>query len=324
MMNEADYINLLKAKADQSEVVSFPSAYKPNIYRSPVFTAVLITALITTSVSAYFNPEFRQWIKATASKAYFKVVSFIEFDYSFHEAEAMVARGLSARSKGQYNESINMLKQAMARYVNKGNAAGIAVAHVEMGILYTVTKQYALAKDHLEQASLYYHREDDPDGMAYAHINMGKLHFSQNQFDLAAKSYKQAEEFYKESRNSEGLGNISRALGTLSIAQNNYPDAIRYFADAESWYKKAGSNRGLVLIYTALSNLFKKQGNHKVSRQFNERARAVKLNGSSSDLPEFSIRKNFRWLTSMFKDNQNAYQVELNRKAKQETERVGR
>jgi len=321
-MGPARRYRVLKAKENQGDLVKFPSAYKPKSYRSPVFISALITILFTASASAYFNPDFRKWTVSAVSKAYSKVVSFLETDYSSHEAAALMSRGLSVRSKGKLNEASEMFKQAMARYVNNNDKNGIAVSHTEMGILYTATRDHSLARDHLDQALMYFASEDDLNGMAYASINLGKLFFVQNKLKLAAKSYKEAEEYYKENGNSEGLGNISRALGTLSIAQNNYPDALRYFGEAESWYQKKNNDRGLVLTYNALSDLFDKQGNNKVSNQFKERARAIKLNGSSSDLPGFSIRKNFEWLISAFKENQNAYESELNSKAKQETERA--
>jgi len=322
-MDAETYLEILKAKLKNlDKSVRFrPNRISSFISRHAILTVSLIL-LSTTGAAAYYNPDFRQWTVEAFSKAVSKVTSFIEFDYSSHEAEAFAARGLSSRSKGQFKESSEMFKKAMVRYVNNNDKTGVAVAHTEMGILYTATRDHSLARDHLDQALIYFGSEDDLNGMAYASINLGKLFVAQNQFELARKHYRNAKSYYEDENNYEGLGNVSRALGTLSIAQSNYPDALRYFGQAESWYEKNNNNRGLVLTYNSLANLFSKQGNDKLSRQFYERARSIKLNGSSSDLPGFSIHQNFRWLANAFKKNRNVYESELNSKAKQETERV--
>ena len=320
---------LEKAKLEAiKKRLNYPISSKPRPNRIKEFIkrhvvlVVLLSFSITTGASAYFNPDFRGWSKEAFSNAVSKVVTFFTPDLTPYEAEALASRGLSARSKGQFKESSEMFKQAMALYIKRGDTAGIAVAHVEMGILYTITKQYPLAKDHLEQAALYYGNEDDFNGRAYSSINLGKLYSAQNQFKLAVKNYKKAEGYYKESDNFEGLGNVSRALGNLSIVQNNYPNALRYFDEAESWYQKDNNDRGLVLTYNALSKLFSKQRDDKLARQFNDRSRSIELNGSSYDLPGFSIRKNFEWLISAFNQNRDVYESELNSKAKEETERA--
>jgi len=317
-------------KFDNRPIKKFDNRQKINIHRNKAFrpslryAALTMLAIIfsTIGAAAYYNPDFRQWTAETLSKIISNVATFIELDYSAYEAEAFAARGLSSRSKGQFKEASEMFKKAMVRYVNNNDKTGVAVAHTEMGILYTATRDHSLARDHLNQALMYFGIEHNLDGMAYASINLGKLFVAQNQFELAGKHYRNAKSYYENENNYEGLGNVNRVLGILSIAQRNYPDALRYFGEAESWYRRNNNNRGLALTYNALASLFSKQGNDKLSRQFYEKARSIKLNGSKSDLPKFSIRQNFRWLANVFKENQNVYENELNYKARQETERI--
>lgn len=321
-MDTGGELRFLKAKKTRATVVPIPTTYKPKFYRSPVFTAVIISILITSSVSAYDNPEFLQWAKEVVSEAIF----FFKPDYSQKTGNALISRGNALRVKRQYEEAEAAYRKAIEKFSIKEDYRGLGNAYTELGILRTRTRNYRSAETQFNKALTYFGWAGDSDGRGYAFIKLGQLNFFRKHYKTAKSNFLTAQQYYKNSGNPEGLGNVALWMGKTSIKRKNFLKAVEYFVKAESKFRAAENERGLVNVYNSLNRALKTLGpeGRKVAAKYRQLAKLIKLETQAKDLPLFSIQKNFKWLTDIFNQNRNVYESELNRKAKQEAERAGR
>ena len=305
--------------------------HRPNRTASFISRHVTLTVLLVlftaTGSLAYFNPEFRQWADEAVSKAVSKVASFIGPDYSTKTGQFLVSRGNALRVKKQYAEAEYIYEIAIDKFTLKENWQGLGNAYTELGILHTRTKNYKAAEAEFQKALNYFGWAGDRDGRGYSLIKLGQLHYFQRHFKSAHNHFLASKQHYKSARNQEGLGNVALSLANLFVAKRNYKKANKHFIEAEFRFKMIRSKRGLVNTYNSLAHAFQalrtKRGKEEAA-QYRQLAKAIELDTQSTPLPKFSIQESFAWLTDAFNQNRDAYESELNSKAKQETERVVR
>ena len=328
-MNAGEYLRLLQAKVNQGDLVKFPSAYNPrrkaSLFLKHIKLTVSVIFLSTTVAYAYYNPEFREWATEGFSKAYSKVVSFIEIDYSQKTGQALIARGNALRVKKQFAEAEDAYQVAIGKFTIKEDHRGLGNAFTELGILKARTRNYKSAKRQLHKGISYFDLMEDSNGLGYSHVNLAQLHLTRRHFKSARQHFLTAQQHYRATNNLEGLGNVSLGLGNLFVAKKDYSKATKHFAESESYFQQVGNKRGLINVYNSLAHAFSvlrtKRGKEEAA-QYRQLAKAIELDTQSTVLPEFSIQESFAWLTSAFNENRDVYESELNTSAKEETKRV--
>ena len=324
-MDPAGHYRLLEAKQNQSLVVYSPYRRSPSTF---ILSHTIIAAFVLLSVvgaSGYIayqkSPGFRHFIDGI----FFNTSEAINPDYSLLQAQVILSRGNALRVKGRYGKAADAYKASLEKFSLKKDNLGLGNVYTEMGILSTQTGEYEFAEEQFQQALTYFTWAESFDGLGYAHFNLAQLHFVQRQFITAEKFFRISEHYFKESGNKEGQGNAYFGLANVYMATNHFLTATWFFKKAEPLFKQAGNNRGLVTTYNALGRAFLNIGTEqgdKESRRYYQLAKSIELNTYTSDLPEFTIRDSFAWLAFEFDLHNDIYQVELNSKAKEETERA--
>ncbi len=147
------------------------------------------------------------------------------------EAEALFRLHYPYFEKGQHEQALLYLQQALSLYQSLQALSAEANTLENIGLVYSSMGQYNQAADYINRAiSLY--RTFDPTGECDSLNNLGNVCIQAARLKEAAWSYQQSIELAQQIGNAEKQISPSTNLAIVCLIQQNYPRAVECYENA--------------------------------------------------------------------------------------------
>ena len=108
-----------------------------------------------------------------------------------------------------------------------GHTIRIAQARNNLGMLYIMLNDYALAKHHLEKANYIFDSIGNLQGKAVSQRYFGELNFAQGNDFNSLEYFKSAISIFKQINDKKSLMEMSSLMSKVYISMGNYPEATK-------------------------------------------------------------------------------------------------
>jgi tetratricopeptide (TPR) repeat protein len=191
------------------------------------------------------------------------------------EARATYHLAFTRRRLGDPQSALGLTEQALATYVELGDAGGQAAAHQALGVLY---KDYLIDLDKSEQHLLAAFQlvSDRPDdrGVGQVMFSLGLLYTAQERVFDAMAMFRQALERVRRNNDSIGVATVLRGLGAL-LVNHNPADAGALLAEAASISRQIGNRGTLAEVLRWQAELAERAGRIRAAIDYLREAKAL-------------------------------------------------
>ncbi|WP_268830986.1 response regulator [Pseudoalteromonas sp. Of5H-6] len=125
-----------------------------------------------------------------------------------------------------YDKAEEMLHTALKAFNELGDEYGVALAHADLGVLYTETKKPELAKASYQAAITYYEAQNDVRHLSYEYVNLALLSYSLDQLDVAEKEANFALYYAEKAQNPANVMEAQYTLAQIFFAQGRLVEAL--------------------------------------------------------------------------------------------------
>jgi tetratricopeptide (TPR) repeat protein len=157
------------------------------------------------------------------------------------------------------------------------DAAGIAIALNNLGLVARNLGDYARASTLLEQSITQCRALGDAIGIAYALTSLGEVARLQGDIPRAVMLYEESLLRWQELDNQGGMATALHNLGYMALRQQNTRLALKHFRAGLTIFQQHGNQRGLALCLAGLAG---------AAGQMGQPARAARLFGAEHTLHE--------------------------------------
>ncbi|ELR70458.1 hypothetical protein C900_03712 [Fulvivirga imtechensis AK7] len=210
-----------------------------------------------------------------------EVVDFLVASESFMEgkenkADLYVRFGELDGLRGDYEEGIRKLQEAIAIYLQIDDVLGAGRAYLELGMLYAAKGNYVQAREAFNQSKLYNEKVKYPFGMAEAVYQLGALYASLGEYKLATEFFFKSLDIYEHQKNRNEIGKVYYDLGWVYMKQQWYEKSEYQIKQAIDISKEIGNVNGEATGYNYLGILYFTQKKYDAALQALNRALDMK------------------------------------------------
>jgi len=189
------------------------------------------------------------------------LATYEEIQEEFNAASIRQDKAVVALRIGHYHEALALFQQALVAWQTLGNLAGQALVLNNIGYLYHLQGNYAVALTHLEQARECARRSGSTRSVAYAYISIGDLFTDLELWHAAEDIYRQAKPFTKQLNEQYLFLTLELALVRLTSIQDNW-EAVYHHLDKASRLvsgKQSGYDWGLYQLAVGRCHLMQQR-----------------------------------------------------------------
>jgi tetratricopeptide (TPR) repeat protein len=166
--------------------------------------------------------------------------------------------GVTYKSQGALDKSLEYYTHALTLYEKIKNKDGIATTKSNIGAIYSTKKDYTQAMKYFEEASTSFEELGNQEKIIGSMNNLGILYTDLQLFEQALKYFLRAIQL------SEKTGKITadplNNIGNLYFRQGNYQLAADYYEKAMALANKGNDQNTLLYSYINLGELYAKSG----------------------------------------------------------------
>ncbi len=144
----------------------------------------------------------------------------------------------------------------------------IALALVNLGIIYRIDKDYDKAIDFQSRAVKILTTLNDFDGLGIAHNNLGDIYRVQKNYPKALSNYNKALVFFESSGNKESIATVYNNVGIVFEKQGKHANALNYLNRSVEIRSQFGFKGAIYSTYRAISEVYEKTNNYKLAQKY--------------------------------------------------------
>lgn len=203
--------------------------------------------------------------------------SFADRDWRL-EASLFNDRGLNYSDQNKYDQALQTLNLAFARYDSHNDNRGRASVFNNIGLTYHRMGALANAMENYEKAIPLRHAENDQQGEANVRNNIGGIYDVSGEPVKALEQYQAALKVWQEiasrgelrdrdrlGTNFNNVGEALNKLGRWQEARDNYQEALKIF-------EESGNGRGQAAVLDNLGQLYQDLGDTELALEYYRKA----------------------------------------------------
>ena len=144
----------------------------------------------------------------------------------------------------------------------------IALALVNLGVIYRIEKNYEKATNNQSKAVKIFSALNDFDGLGIAHNNLGDIYREQKNYAKALSNYNKALVFFESSANKESIATVYHNVGIVFEKQGKHANALTYLNRSVEIRSKFGFKGAIYSTYRAISEVYEKTNNYKLAQNY--------------------------------------------------------
>lgn len=169
---------------------------------------------------------------------------------------------------------IDLLEQALALAVERGDVLAVATVHNSLGLACYAQGELTQAEAHYRQALAVFETRHPAQAAPILH-NLGSLLWTQGQFAGAERAFTQALQLQVAGQDSHGQAETRNSLGLIYEARGEWAAAAESYMQSLSLLQQWGDLYGQVQVLTNLGNLCWLQGDYGQALTHHEQALAL-------------------------------------------------
>ncbi len=176
---------------------------------------------------------------------------------------------------GDYPQSYEWLKQALAINEEIGNEAGLAATYNNIGKIYRAWDKYQEALEWYEKSRVICETMGDPKVLAMTYNNIGMIHDNHGNFHEALKWYEKSIKIKEEVVDYAGLAATYNNIASIHYAQGNFQDALKWHEKSIAICEKIGEPKILATTYNNIGLIHYTQGNYQEALKWYEKSAGI-------------------------------------------------
>ncbi|MFE6283482.1 tetratricopeptide repeat protein [Streptomyces sp. NPDC057877] len=181
------------------------------------------------------------------------------FPDSARHAEATKGIGDIHRVQGNYKESAESYREALAVYQALDDRLGQANVIDDLGDIHRVEGRFEEARAAHEEALAIYREIGDSLGQANTTKGLGDVHYAQGRYDEAVTAYQDALTIYRGNGALLGQANTTKNLADIHRFEGRYDEAAQAYHEALATFRTLGDRRGQADAHAGLGDLHEAQ-----------------------------------------------------------------
>ena len=141
----------------------------------------------------------------------------------------------------------------------------IALAQMNLGVIYRIGKEYDKAMDYQRRAVRILSSLNDFDGLGIAHNNLGDIYREQKDYQKALSNYNRALVYFESSGNKERIATVYHNVGIVFEKQGKYANALNYLNRSVEIRSQFGFKGAIYGTYRAISDVYEKTGSYPLA-----------------------------------------------------------
>lgn len=195
---------------------------------------------------------------------------------------ALQEMGMALRAEGKLEESLEMLNEVLAYYVQTKHNSGISFILWAKGGIFRLQGAFEESKEMFRRAAVAAKKAVDKISLAYAYCGLAGVSRICAEVDACVKYYAQAEQIFKTTEDTFGNAytNCGMANGLRQLGR--YDDAWKRYIVADKLYSQIGDKVDLGFVKWGKADVLKKKG--KLKEALSELNGAAKLFANSDEM----------------------------------------
>jgi tetratricopeptide (TPR) repeat protein len=148
------------------------------------------------------------------------------------EPRSWVDEGRTHYRQGEYELALSCLNRAYERFAENGDQSQLAEIANDLGVVYTVLRQWNQAEKWIGEAQAKFVEMNDYDGEAQTLGNMGSMHRARGDLRQAAAYFQLATDRFHLVGDPERRAMTLKALGMIRLRQLRFLQALATFEAA--------------------------------------------------------------------------------------------
>lgn len=235
-------------------------------------------------------------------------------------AEAQCQEGM-ARMLWKMSDSAKAHRRyrvALAIHTELGNYYGMATSYSGLGIISSISEEYATALEFFEQALSASRKAEHHSFTAVLTANVGNVYFALGRYDDAMQCFQQALDYHNENDNFEQIAIMLTGMAGVYVYTHRYDEGLDLLHRALAMDKKVGRTHGVLMCMYNIGETYRKQGKGKkaVKQQLEVLKLAEKM---GSDSMGYKIHEQLSGLyEELDEPEKSAHHLQLFMQAEQE------
>ena len=172
---------------------------------------------------------------------------------------------------GQWDESLNLLRQANASAEKSKNDILIGRTKNQLGKLLVLQGKYTEARFVLETAMKIFKDFNDEIGLFKVYGNLGDLYFRQGDYDNARSYFEDSVKLAKDFKDTFTVTQIVSNLGLTYMNQSLYSEAIACQKVQLTLCEKRGDRNGMAILNTNIGIVYSAMNKHEKAMPYYEK-----------------------------------------------------
>ena len=196
-------------------------------------------------------------------------------------AEKLRKQGISLKNKGNYHQSILVLRESIKIFSSENNQIGMGNAYNNLGVSYFLQgNQEETLKSFYEAIAISKKANNDV-GLGKIYLNLANYYSEHENFLKALEYYNKSKQVliningtdYLLSLIHNGLGNI---LSNKNSSLYNLDKALDEFLNAIAIHKDSGDNKNLAIVYNNIGYLYEEKGDYYTALRYHNNSLQLK------------------------------------------------
>lgn len=243
------YINLLKRQGSYLKALKVSDSLLTTLPPSHPFVKRLQLGKVDSYIELGQIPEAQRVVDSLATSRAF-------MEEEVNKADLYVRFGELDGLRGNYEEGIGKLQEAIEIYKQIDDVLGVGKAYLELGMLHAAKGNYEQAKEAFNQSRLFNEKVEYPFGMAEAVYQLGALYASLGEYKLAAEFFFKSLDIYEHQKNRNEIGKVYFELGWVFMKQEWYEKSEQQIRRAIDISREIGNLGGEATGYNYLGILY--------------------------------------------------------------------
>lgn len=141
----------------------------------------------------------------------------------------------------------------------------IALAQVNLGVIYRIEKNYQKAIEYQSKAVKILSSLNDFDGLGTAHNNLGDIYREIKDYPKALSNYNKALVYFESSGNKEKIATVYHNVGIVFEKQGKHANALNYLNRSVEIRSQFGFKGAIYNTYRAISEVYEKTGSYSLA-----------------------------------------------------------
>ena len=195
-----------------------------------------------------------------------------KLNYATGIANCLNLKGLNARYRHEYLQSVKLHKEANKFYKNSWDKHSYVKNLNNLGVSYRKLNLEEPALEHYFEALRLSEDFKDTKSMAIALNGIGNAFINQKQYDEAKKYFELALKLEQLNKNDRGMGYDYSNLGEVFMYKKMYDSSYAYHIKSLEIARKLKNKENEAIIYNNIAKMFQQKGSYEESLKYYRKA----------------------------------------------------